>query len=491
MSAVDSIFSLATLLAELGEDATAADLRSVGDIACSGASQDSRSVRLGDLFVALNGSEFRGSDFIAAAEAAGAAAVLSEAQPSVVSQIPVFVVPSLRTRLGIIAEVAYRTAARGMRLFGVTGTNGKTSTTTYVFRLLRELGVPAGMSASHLQVSGDNYRYSPLTTPECLDLHRFLFELRAAGQQAAAVEVSAHALDRNRVDGLRFEVAGFTNLARDHLDDFGTMEQYRSAKARLFTPEHSRRAVINVTNEHGEWIHANAAVPAESIGESGDWQLELAHGSFSLLHRNGVRYQRSFGSSRIVAENLSVALAMLHAAGFPATELQAALPRLDLQIPGRLERFELPAKGLSIFLDYAHTPAAVEAAVDSLAALRDNPDLTVIIGASGNRDKGKRPEMGFAAAGAARLVVTDQHPRHEDPAQIREALKRGALMRLPSSAIYEEADPERALDLAIQLTQPGGSILWCGPGDLDYREVGGAKISFSARQLIEDRVKSD
>jgi UDP-N-acetylmuramoyl-L-alanyl-D-glutamate--2,6-diaminopimelate ligase len=404
------------------------------------------------------------------------------------SPIPVFVVPSLRARLGAIAEAAYKTSASGMRLFAVTGTNGKTSTTTYIYRLLRELGIAAGMSASHLQISNDEYHYSPLTTPECLDLHRFLFELREAGQNVAAVEVSAHALDRNRVDGLLFEVAGFTNLARDHLDDFGTMENYRNAKLRLFARERAMRAVINVNNEHGQWMLANVSVPCESIGASGGWQIVATGDKFRLSHPNGIEFQRPFSLSRIAAENLAVALAMLHAAGFENTELQGALERLDLQIPGRLERFQLASEGVDVYLDYAHTPAAVEAAVAALSAYSN---LTVIVGASGNRDQGKRPEMGFAAAAADRVVVTDQHPRLEDPAVIRESVRRGALLRLPRSEIYEEADPERALDLARRLTHPGGAILWCGPGDLDYREVGGQKIVFSARRLIEDRVKSD
>lgn len=481
-------FSLAALLSQLGENAAAEGLKKRGDIFCAGASQDTRTLRPGELFVALSGDQFRGIEFIAAAAAAGAVAALAEEEPEETPVIPVLLVSSLRDRLGDIAEMAYKTKASGMRLFAVTGTNGKTSTTTYIFRLLRHLGVATGMSASHLQVSGDDYRYSALTTPECLELHRSLFEMRVAGATAAAVEVSAHALDRHRVDGLQFEVAGFTNLARDHLDDFGTMENYRSAKARLFTSEHCRYGVVNVTNEHGSWILEHAGVPCESIAPEGDWRLDLSENLFTLRHKSGMTLSRAGSFSRVMAENLAVATVMLHRAGFQARELEESLQKVDLQVPGRLERFDLPRNSIAVFLDYAHTPAAVEAAV---ATLEGFPEISVIIGASGNRDQGKRPEMGFAAAYGTRVIVTDQHPRREDPALIREAVKRGALLRLPAASVFEAADPQQALELAISLTKPGGAILWCGPGDLDYREVGDAKIAFSARKLIESRLSVD
>lgn len=481
-------FSLAALLSQLGESSAAEELSKLGDIACFGASQDTRTLRPGELFVALSGDQFRGSEFISEAAEAGAVAALAEEEPEGTPAIPVFLVSSLRERLGDIAELAYQTTASGMRLFAVTGTNGKTSTTTYLFRLLRQLGVATGMSASHLQVSGDDFNYSALTTPECLELHRSLFEMRAAGATAAAVEVSAHALDRHRVDGLHFEVAGFTNLARDHLDDFGTMENYRAAKARLFTSEHCKFGVINVTNEHGSWILEHAEVPCDSIAPEGDWRLELAENVFTLRHESGISLSRPWTFSRVMAENLAVATAMLHRAGFPASELSESLQKVDLQVPGRLERFDLPKNSIAVFLDYAHTPAAVEAAVATLAGF---PEITVIIGASGNRDQGKRPEMGFAAAQATRVIVTDQHPRREDPALIREAVRRGALLQLPPASVFDAGDPAQALDLAISLTKPGGAILWCGPGDLDYREVGDAKISFSARRLIESRMSVD
>lgn len=478
-------FSLADLLIKLGESKAAKGLLTSSDVNCIGASQDTRVLRPGELFLALGGSRFRGSDFVELAAAAGAVAALTDEVISAKTSIPTCYVPSLRERLGEVAEIAYRTRESGMRLFAVTGTNGKTSTTTLLYRILRQLGVSAGLSASNLKIVGETPTYSNLTTPECLELHRSLFEMRAAGATAAAVEVSAHALVRNRVDGLIFEVSGFTNLARDHLDDFGNMESYRAAKAKLFTSAHSQFGVINVTDEHSKWVFDNAGVPCESIGEKFGWQVRPEAGKYTLRHRSGFEITRADDLSQIMAQNLSVALVMLWRAGFSVDALQTALERIDLQIPGRLERFELNKHSLSVYLDYAHTPAAVESAVASLAHY---PELTVIIAASGNRDQGKRSEMGFASAFANRVIVTDQHPRHEDPATIRAAVKRGALLKLPPQAVFEEGDPEAALELALQITAPEGAILWCGPGDLDYREVGDEKIKFSARELLERRM---
>ena len=431
----------------------------------------------GSLFIAVQGEKAHGIDFLPAAIAAGASAVLSD-RP-VQADIPVLTHKDPRSIAGLISAFVMGTMDLGLQVFGVTGTNGKTSTVFFLHQLLIRMGVKAGLSSSAF-IQIDNHRAdSILTTPEAPRLHRLLSEIKDAGAKAAVVEVSAQALVRHRVDGLVFDVAGFTNLTRDHLDEFGSMENYLSAKASLFTQKFSRRSIINVEDRFGERILelARAASPDHpvGIGPNQDYSFEVSGEGIRITGKQELYLARDVGP--LMSKNLALAAVMLLEAGYSPEAVGTAALDIETRVPGRLELVSEATP--HIYLDYAHTPQAVELAAQELS--EKYPELVIVLGASGDRDSGKRIEMGRAAGKfASHVVVTDQHPRSEDPALIRAALIAGILEASPNSFISEIDDPAVAISKAVDLVGNGGAILWCGPGHLKYREVKGKKLPFDA-----------
>jgi UDP-N-acetylmuramoyl-L-alanyl-D-glutamate--2,6-diaminopimelate ligase len=431
----------------------------------------------GSLFIAVQGEKSHGIDFLSAAIAAGASAVLSDRE--VRADVPVLLHPDPRSIAGAVSAFVMGTMDLGLQIFGVTGTNGKTSTVFYLHQLLLQMGVKAGLSSSAFTQIDNHRADSALTTPEAPRLHRLLSEMADSGAQAAVVEVSAQALVRHRVDGLVFDVAGFTNLTRDHLDEFGSMENYLSAKASLFTQKFSRRSVINVEDSFGEQMlelaRAQSPEQSVSIGHDQDYSFEQTPTGIEITGKQELFLARNPGP--LMSKNLALAAIMLLEAGYGPKAIAAAALAMETVVPGRLDL--VSDSEPHIYIDYAHTPQAVELAAKEL---RDKyPQLLVVLGASGDRDPGKRIEMGRAAAKfASHIVVTDQHPRGEDPASIRAALITGILETRPESFISEIDDPALAVSTAVDLVGVGGAILWCGPGHLKYREVKGEKLPFDA-----------
>lgn len=456
-----------------------------GDIEVTGAQLSSNLCRPGDLFIAVGGLKNHGIEFIDAAIAAGAVAVLTDSEHLPDSKIPTLLHPNPKAVAGAIADYLYQTSESGMQLFGVTGTNGKTSTVTYLQQILQASGVACGLSASTSRLIGNQEKSSSLTTPEVTELHRLLSEMRESGQQHAAIEVSAQAMVRHRVDGLRFDVVGFTNLSRDHLDDFGSMENYLAAKALLFTKKFSNHGVILVDDQYAQELADKSEIPTTLIGPGLDYQYSYDGNLLSITGRQQADF--AFEGGALMAKNLVLAIVMLLEAGHKAANLQAAVLGAELKVPGRLER--VSAGHPAIFVDYAHTPAGVASAVGELRSRYQN--LTVVLGASGNRDQGKRPQMATAAGHANLLVITDQHPRDEDPAEIRKTLMKAASEVLDEDQLVEIADPEAAIRYAVQHTEKTGAVLWCGPGHLTYREVAGKKIPFDARSIASRLVSDD
>ena len=430
----------------------------------------------GCLFIAVQGEKAHGIDFLSEAIAAGAAAVLSD-RP-VKSDIPVLMHPDPRSIAGHISAFVMGTMDLGLQIFGVTGTNGKTSTVFFLHQLLLHMGVKAGLSSSAFTQIDKHRVDSALTTPEAPRLHHLLLEMADADVKAAVVEVSAQALVRHRVDGLVFDVAGFTNLTRDHLDEFGTMENYLSAKAALFTREFSGRSVINVEDRFGEQLELARAESLEGsvgIGQNQDYSFEVTAAGIKITGRQELLLARDIGP--LMSKNLVLAAVMLLEAGYSAKAVAAAALEMETLVPGRLQLVSETTP--HIYLDYAHTPQAVELAAQELSDKYSK--LVIVLGASGDRDSGKRIEMGRAAGKYAdHIVVTDQHPRSEDPALIRAALMAGILEVSPASSISEIDDPALAISRAVDLVGAGGAILWCGPGHLKYREVKGKKLPFDA-----------
>jgi UDP-N-acetylmuramoyl-L-alanyl-D-glutamate--2,6-diaminopimelate ligase len=452
------------------------------DVDISSVALSSKLCEPGSLFIATKGDKHHGLDFLNQAIAGGAVAVLTDA--AVTAEIPVLVHPDPKSIAGEIADMVFGTSGSNMTLFGVTGTNGKTSATNYLHQILLGLGVKAGMSASTSRIVGETELPAALTSPEVTELHQLLSQMRGMGAQHAAIEVSAQALIRHRIDSICFDVVGFSNLSRDHLDDFGTMESYLKAKAALFTPKYGRQGVVLVEDDYAKQLYETSEIPVVGIGDGLEYQYSYLDDQLVISGESELRVD--FPQGALMAKNLVLALVMLLEAGFIAGDLERAVSLSDLHVPGRLEL--VSSHTPHVYVDYAHTPAGVASAVAEIK--KRYPAITVVLGASGNRDQGKREEMGIAGASAELLIITDQHPRDEDPAIIRHALLTAARSKADAGRILEIPDPAEAIKRAVQETAADGAVLWCGPGHLTYREISGQKVPFDARAIAREAVQS-
>ncbi|MFP5347742.1 MAG: UDP-N-acetylmuramoyl-L-alanyl-D-glutamate--2,6-diaminopimelate ligase [Actinomycetes bacterium] len=478
----------------------------------TGATLDSRAVRPGDLYAGLRGQRAHGADFGAQAAASGAAVVLTDdegAARAAASGLPLVVVQDPRGRLGSLAAWLYGDPGEHLLLLGVTGTNGKTTTTYLLDAALRAAEHTTGLIGTVETRVGDRRVASVRTTPEAPDLHALLALMREEGVTACAMEVSSHALALHRVDGVVFDVAGFTNLSQDHLDFHGTMEDYFAAKAQLFTPAHSRRGVVCVDDEWGRRLAGQAEVPvltlgaAEGTSADADWRIldpvveSDGRTSFTLRLASGPALRATSplpGDFNVV--NTALALVMLVEAGVDQESAARGLAA-SAAVPGRMERVVVgpsrPEAGDAALplgvVDYAHTPRAVEAA---LAALRPATKgrLVVVLGAGGDRDAGKREAMGETAARLADVVVvTDDNPRSERPEAIRAALLAGArrAARLSGAQVVEVADRGEAVREAVRTAGgPGGTVLVAGKGHEQGQEVAGRVHPFDDREVLRE-----
>lgn len=465
-------------------------------VTLTGITMDSRDVRPGDLYVGVPGVTFHGASFARDAVARGAVAILTDAEGLVAatgSGVPVLAtVESPRLVIGAMAAWLYGTDTNAPRVFGMTGTNGKTSTAHFLDSILRQLGKTTGLSSTAERRIGREVVASSLTTPESPELHALLARMQEAGVEAAIIEVSAHALTRHRVDGLVFDVAAFTNLSQDHLDDYATMDDYFAAKLSLFTPEHARRAVVSLDTPAGHTVAARAGIPVTTItslpGTAADWTVRIdeedpSFTSFTLI-RDADRAEISTRVpviGRHMAANGGLAIAMLVESGIGLAEIDAALRRdggITAHLPGRAVQVPV-VDGPAVYVDSGHTPDAFAKTLEAVRHLTTGR-VIMIAGANGDRDHLKRPEMGREAAlGSDLLIITDHQPRSEDPALIREAVLEGARAAKPGGDIREIAAPEEAIRAAVREATAADTILWAGLAEKEYREVAGVRVPFS------------
>lgn len=461
----------------------------------TGITMDSRDVRPGDLYVGVPGDRFHGASFSADAVSRGAVAIVTDAAGLVeatASGVPVLVTAeSPRLTVGTMAAWLYQTDRDAPPLFGMTGTNGKTSTAHFLDSILRQLGRTTGLSSTAERRIGSEVVASALTTPESPELHALIARMREAGVEAAIVEVSAHALTRHRVDGLIFDVAAFTNLSQDHLDDYASMDEYFAAKLSLFTPEHARRAVVSLDTPAGSTVAAQATVPVATItstpGRRADWTVSVddeqaSFTAFTLSHdAHGSLSTRVPVIGRHMAANGGLAVAMLVESGIALADIDAALSRdggITVHLPGRAVQVPV-ADGPAVYVDSGHTPDAFAKTLEAVRHLTTGR-VIMVAGANGDRDQLKRPEMGREAAlGSDLLIITDHQPRSEDPAVIRDAVLRGARAAKPGGDIREIASPEEAIRAAVREATAADTILWAGLAEKEYREVAGVKVPFS------------
>lgn len=461
------------------------------DVAVTGITLDSRRVRPDDLYAALPGSRAHGASFAAQAAADGAVAVLTDAAGESQARaggLPVLVVDSPRAVLGAVAAQVYGHPAAALRTIGVTGTQGKTTVTRLLDGGLLAGGVRSAVVGTvGTRIAGEEVK-TALTTPEAPDLHGLFARMRELDVTACAMEVSSHALVMGRVDGVRFDVAVFTNLGRDHLDFHADVEDYFQAKALLFTPEHAARGLVCVDDEHGRRLAAEAPIPVRTYAVAGpaDWSVsDVALGPdgsrFTVHGPDGVRVA---GAVPLPGDfNVANALAAIAAAAEAGFDPQAVADGIAASggVPGRLERVPT-GRDLTVVVDYAHKPDAVEAVLRTLRPVTRGR-LVVVIGAGGDRDRGKRPVMGEIAARLADVVVvTDDNPRSEDPAAIRAEVLAGA--RGGSAEVVEVGDRRTAIERAIATAGPGDVVVVAGKGHETGQEVGGVVHPFDDREVV-------
>ena len=486
---------LRTSLADLAEWLGADVSGPVEGVEVTGVSLSSQRVRPGDLYAALAGARAHGIDFTADAVAAGAVAILTD--PAGVARsavdVPLLVVEHPRAVLGRLAARLYGEPARSMRMIGVTGTQGKTTTTRLLESGLQLAGVPAAVIGTvGTRMVGIDVK-TALTTPEAPDLHGLFAVMRERGVAACAMEVSSHALVMGRVDGVVFDVAVFLNLGRDHLDFHADLEDYFRAKASLFTPERARLALVNVDDEHGRRLLSEAPVPVRTFSASGadaDWrasEVELrAEGSaFVITTPSGERLNA--GCSLPGDFNVANTLAAVAAAG--EAGLDAGMVAAGIAdgggVPGRLERVDA-GQDFVVVVDYAHKPDAVAAAIRTLRPLTSGR-VIVVLGAGGERDPGKRPMMAAIAADLADvLVVTDDNPRAEDPATIRAAMLAG--ITDPAAEVIEVGDRRAAIREAVRRARTGDIVLIAGKGHESGQEVDGVVHPFDDREVSREEI---
>jgi UDP-N-acetylmuramoyl-L-alanyl-D-glutamate--2,6-diaminopimelate ligase len=477
---------LGDLAALLGIEPPAA----TADRTVSGITHASNEVQAGDLYAALPGSRRHGAEFVPAAAAAGTVAVLTDPAGAPAAQaagLPVLVVPDPRAVLGTVAAAVYGDPTAGLTVIGITGTAGKTSTAYLIESGLRAAGHVTGLIGTVETRLGDLVLDSVRTTPEATDLHAMLAAARERGVTAVVMEVSSHALAMGRVGGVRFAVGGYTNFGQDHLDFHADADDYFAAKAQLFDGRCAVE-VLNLDDPALRPLFKPATVSYSAAGDPGaTWRATDITGSgytqaFTVLGPEGLRIPAGVAlPGRHNVANALLAIASLVAVGVdPATAATGVAECAG--VPGRLQLIDAPGPVRGV-VDYAHKPDAIVAALAALRELTAGRGRVIcLIGAGGDRDQGKRPVMGAAAARGADLVlVTDDNPRTEDPGAIRAAVRAGAERAAAEAVIVEVAGRRAAIDEAVRLAEPGDVIAVLGKGHERGQEIAGRTEPFDDR----------
>lgn len=468
------------------------------DLAITGLVMDSRAVRPGDAFIAIAGFGAHGLGFVEEARARGAAAVLFE--PPAPAELPApadaIAVPGLRARLGAMGDTFHGQPSRQMRMLGVTGTSGKTSTVQMLAQAFEHLGRRAGtIGTLGVGLYGAEVA-TGFTTPLVLPMHQMLGELHAAGADVVAMEVSSHALDQGRVDGVHYDYAVFTNLTRDHLDYHGDMESYGAAKARLFRRPGLRAAIINQDDAYGARLLQALPATVRGIGISAAGAASATVAAENVtLDAGGIRFTLRLGEARadiaspllgrFNIDNLLSVAAVLCADGVAFADILAVLPKLA-PVAGRMNRLGGDGRLPLVVVDYSHKPDPLEQALQSLRA-HLHGRLICVFGCGGERDRGKRPQMAAIAERLAeRVYVTDDNPRGEDGDGIVADIVAG--LEKPEQAVVER---NRGAAIAAAIAEAGADdiVLIAGKGHETYQDVQGVKHPFDdlavARAALE------
>jgi UDP-N-acetylmuramoyl-L-alanyl-D-glutamate--2,6-diaminopimelate ligase len=479
-------FRLARLIEALEEARLLVGTRGPLPESVSGVSDDSRSVAKGSIFLAVRGSVRDGHDYLDAAAKKGAAVAMVEDESR--TDLPVIIVREGRKAAACAAGAAYGDPSRELRMIGVTGTNGKSTTAGILRHLLDKPGARSASIGTLGVLFGSEAEVVPggaeLTTPGPVELQRVLRTLVDRGVTTVAMEVSSHSLDQRRIDGLEFDAAVFTNLTRDHLDYHGTMEAYFQAKARLM--EYIKRdgsAAINVDDPN--WASLPGSRKKILFGEGSRAHVRATEVKFSprgsawLLNHGGRAIPVKLPLiGDVNVHNALGAIAVGLTLGVPLDELAAGLADLP-QVPGRLE---VIASAPTVLRDYAHTPDAIERALVAIRPFTKGR-IILVFGCGGDRDKGKRAEMGRAAeAGADHVIITNDNPRTEDPEGILDDIEKG----MPGANHERITKRKLAIAHALEMAHNGDVVLLAGKGHETYQIIGTTKLPFDEKLIVRD-----
>lgn len=454
------------------------------DLVVSDISQDSRLIKDGTLFVARSGLQHRGVDFVKDAVESGAAAVLldyAEIDDCPPVEVPVIAVPDLIENIGPIAAAFYGNPSRELDVVGITGTNGKTSCAHFIAQVMNTLGVKTAIIGTIGNGFPHELHKATHTTPDAIGLQKLFAELKEQGAKAVVMEVSSHALEQGRVAAVDFDYGVLTNLSRDHLDYHGSMASYGAAKAKLFSQFDLKSAVINSDDAFGQELLSKRSIACRkvSVGRiKGDVRMAAYRLALHGIEAEVKTAQGNFAfCSKVIGEfnldNLLLVIAVLSELNFSNEQIVHGLSKLE-SVPGRMQAVVAADKPL-VIIDYAHTPDALEKALQAVRA-HTNGTLWCVFGCGGDRDMGKRELMGQVADQLAdHLVVTSDNPRTEKPDTIIAMIENGIHQHKPAI----EVDRAAAIDLAISQASPEDVVLIAGKGHEDYQEIGAVRYPFS------------
>jgi UDP-N-acetylmuramoyl-L-alanyl-D-glutamate--2,6-diaminopimelate ligase len=479
-----------------------------------GVAYNSKQVEKNSVFVAMKGQEVDGHDYIEEAIEKGARAVVLEDENRRIRGIPTVVVPNSRKALGTISTAFFENPSAQMTLIGITGTNGKTTTAYLAESILRGAGFKTGLIGTIDYHFGGTVHTATTTTPESYDLQKILRHMLEEGISHVIMEVTSHALHQHRIEGCHFDIGVFTNCTPDHLDYHKTMDQYFESKTSLFTrflrktmKPHSL-SLVNLDDPKGRLLWEKLFEPKMSYGLNGERHISAKdiHTSITGLSAMAITPQGNFSlHSPLLGDfnlyNILASAGIGLALEVPLEEVRGGIEGLS-GVPGRVERIQ-NEKGFHIFVDYAHTPDALERILRTMGKLKGAGRIITVFGCGGDRDRGKRPLMGGIACRYSDLaVITSDNPRTEDPAAIIEEIEAG--MRTESirkidpeelSGGFKERgyvkvlDRRKAIRLAIKLAKPGDVVIIAGKGHEDYQIIGRKRFPFNDRYEIKEALK--
>ncbi len=447
---------------------------------------DSRQVKSGTLFFAIEGEQSDGHKFIDSAIEQGACAIVCQHAEELRDGITYIIVESSSQVMGEAASAFYQHPSRDLKLVGITGTNGKTTTATLLYELYKKLGYQVGLISTVVYKIGERSITSTHTTPDSLRLNAMLREMCDAGCQYCFMEVSSHSIVQHRIAGLRFEGAAFSNITRDHLDYHGTFAEYIAAKRTLFDSlPREAFALTNRDDRNGEVMLQNTAAKrySYSLRSMADFKCKMLemHIDGMLLRLDGEEIWVNC-TGRFNAYNMLTIYAIATLLGTERTEILSAMSSLG-SVSGRFETIR-SSNGITAIVDYAHTPDALRSVIETIEEIRQGANqLFVVCGCGGNRDRGKRPEMArIAVEGATRAIFTSDNPRNERPEDILSDMTEG----IAGGRYLKIVDRREAIRTAVMLAQAGDIILVAGKGHETYQIIGDERLHFDDHEVLRE-----